>query len=128
MIQNHRRNPRALPALAFLLAAAGFMGTSKAQDSPKSPTQESSASAVAAKDKWQEGEACVKLQAPDCPSEYRGACRTGRADGCTHDACTAAKNQARANLRAFLQSKGVEAKCSKYIQSTAPCKNGPGCK
>ncbi|MCP3136605.1 hypothetical protein [Pyxidicoccus xibeiensis] len=77
---------------------------------------------AAAGDKWQEGTACVANNAPDCPSQYRGVCRTGRAAGCSHDSCTAAKNTARTNLRA-----AVPQECHKYIQSTAPCLNGPGC-
>ncbi|QSQ19146.1 hypothetical protein JY651_27780 [Pyxidicoccus parkwayensis] len=85
------------------------------------PDDKSQAEAMV-KDKWQEGTACVANTAPDCPSEYRGACRTGRADGCSHQACTDAKGNARANLRAV-----VPETCYKYIQSTDRCLNGPGC-
>jgi hypothetical protein len=86
------------------------------------PADTAQAEAMAKKDKWQEGDACVANNAPDCPAQYRGVCRTGRADGCSHEACTEAKNNARANLRAV-----VPQECHKYIQSTAPCRNGPGC-
>lgn len=51
-----------------------------------------------------------------CPSEDRGRSATGRADGCEHDDCTAAKNAARATLRGQ-----VDKECHKYITSTSPC-------
>lgn len=80
---------------------------------------------VAARDgEWQEGTACVSSSAPidKCPAQYKNTCRTGRANGCSHDSCTAAKNQARANLRAV-----TPAGCHAYITSTAPCRKGPNC-
>lgn len=129
MIENRWRWLYQGAFVAFVVAVVllGFAVRVSAQDNSKSSTKEGQA-AAAAKDKWQEGEACVKNQAPDCPSQYRGVCRTGRADGCSHDSCTAAKNQARATLRTYLEGQGVLDKCAKYIQSTAPCKNGPGCR
>ena len=119
---------RALLATGLVALAVGVSGCpskptasgSKAAEAP--PADRTQAEAMAKDDKWQEGEACVANNAPDCPAQHRGVCRTGRADGCSHDSCTAAKNQARTNLRAV-----VPQECYKYIQSTAPCLNGPGC-
>jgi hypothetical protein len=68
------------------------------------------------KDGKQTGEACVKSDAPSCPAVDRGKCASATAKGCVHDACTSAKNQAKANLRAL-----VPQECHKYIQANAPC-------
>lgn len=112
-------------ALLMLSAGYGFAGgqeQSNQQPTQASSSQENSSATAAANDKWQEGTACVKNNAPDCPSQYRGVCRSARANGCSHDSCTTAKNQARANLRA-----AVPQACHKYIESTAPCLKGPKC-
>jgi hypothetical protein len=113
---------RTLLAAGLVALAVGASGCPSEPSASGSKAEGAPAEALAKKDKWQEGEACVANNAPDCPSEYRGVCRTGRADGCSHDNCTEAKNQARTNLRAV-----VPQECYKYIQSTAPCLNGPGC-
>lgn len=123
----HRYHPAALALLAVLLGSTGYAQTeSPSAGGTKAAPQEAKPSATPAVqggDKWQEGTACVSNNAPKCPAQFRGACRTGRADGCSHDSCTAAKEAARASLRNV-----VPEECYPYIQSTAPCKNGPGCK
>ena len=71
--------------------------------------------------KWQEGTASIgnNNKQKDCPV---GASATARAPGCDHTrSCTAAKNQARANLRAQYTQ------CGAYITSTDRCLSGPGC-
>ena len=51
---------------------------------------------------------------------YVGKAATGRYNGCNHNDCTKAKNNARNNLR---NSRGLkDADCDQYITSTAPCK------
>jgi hypothetical protein len=140
--------PLALIALALGLGAcataadsgpatAADAGSAAAAEAASAPVEtgavETGAGAAAApaagaelfrEGEWQEGTACVSSSAPvdKCPAQYKGLCRTGRANGCTHDACTAAKNQARANVRA-----ATPAGCHAYIQSTAPCRKGPNC-
>jgi hypothetical protein len=126
MIRIHRRHVVVLVFLALMLGTASYGGTGKAADNEaKSSAQEAKPpdSTVAVKDKWQQGTACVAQNAPDCPAANRGECRTGRADGCSHDDCTAAKGNAQANLRNV-----VPKSCHKYIQSTKLCENGPGCR
>ncbi|MCY1015884.1 hypothetical protein [Pyxidicoccus sp. MSG2] len=119
---------RTLLAAGLVALAVGVSGcpsessTSGNKAAEGSAADKTQAEALAKKDKWQEGEACVAHNAPDCPSDYRGECRSARANGCSHDNCTEAKNQARANLRAV-----VPQECHKYIQSTDRCINGPGC-
>ena len=67
---------------------------------------------------YQVGTASVKSNAPPpCPSGDRGKSRTGRSNGCTHDHCTEAKNQARENLRNV-----VHPACYPHISSTSPCR------
>jgi len=119
MTKNHRGRLGGLLAAACVLGAASLVWTAYAKNS----SQEPSPSPLLNKNEWQEGEACVKQNAPDCPSQYRGECRTARASGCDHKSCTAAKNQARADLRA-----AVPQECHKYIESTGRCKNGLGCR
>lgn len=64
------------------------------------------------------GTAIVSSQATgDCPSSYRGVTDTGQAPGTDHNACTQAKNVAKANLRGK-----VPQACAKYITATPPCK------
>lgn len=122
MIRIHRHHMAT--AALLVLASVSYGWAAKGQANSAGNSQEANSSAqAAAGDKWQEGEACVKNNAPNCPAQYRGACRTGRADGCSHDACTTAKNTARANLRA-----AVPEACYPYITSTSRCKNGPGCR
>ena len=73
------------------------------------------------KEKWQEGTASIGTNSnQNCPT---GTSETHRMNGgCTHAVCTAAKNQAAANLRNKYQV------CSKYIGHTGRCRNGPGCR
>ena len=73
---------------------------------------------------FQIGRAVVGTEAknsPDC-KQFIGKAATGRANGCHHDDCTEAKNNARANLR---NSRGLRDekyhKCHQYIKSTKPC-------
>lgn len=75
-----------------------------------------------AKDKWQEGTATIgnNNDQKNCPV---GASATTRASGCSHQACTDAKQQAASNLRAQFP-----AECGKYIRTTDRCLNGPGCR
>jgi hypothetical protein len=113
---------RTLLAAGLVALAVGVSGCPSEPSASGGKVEGSPAEVLAKQDKWQEGEACVANNAPDCPSVHRGVCRSARAPGCTHEACTEAKNQARANLRA-----AVPQECYKYIQSTAPCSNGPGC-
>jgi hypothetical protein len=112
--------------LAFLIGAALSSGNamqSGGQQAGSEQSNQQEAKPPSAKaEKWQQGRACVKNDAPNCPAQYRGVCRTARAAGCSHESCTAAKNQARANLR-----NAVPQECYPYIQSTAPCQSGPGC-
>ena len=69
--------------------------------------------------KCQEGTATVSRSGKDCPSSYTGTSQTAQATGnSVHDTCTAAKNEARDQLRA-----AVPAGCHKYITSNSPCKN-----
>ena len=63
---------------------------------------------------YQIGTASVLGDAP-CPNA--GMRRTAISNGCTHDHCNAAKNQARKNLR-----DAVHDSCHHYISSTRPCK------
>lgn len=59
----------------------------------------------------------VALNAPDPCVPYRGKTASGIAPGCTHDDCTAAKQNARTNLLA-----GIPAACGAYIQCNNPCR------
>ena len=123
MTKNHRGRLGGLLSATCVLGAASLVWTAYAKNS----SQEPSPSPLLNKNEWQEGEACVKSNQPEkseCPKEYRGVCRTARAPGCDHTkSCTAAKNQARADLRAV-----VPEACHKYIESTGRCKSGPGCR
>jgi hypothetical protein len=56
-----------------------------------------------------------------CPRGNVGKSATGQANGCSHADCTAAKNTAKANLRAKVPSE-----CHKYIEANSPCKK-EGC-
>jgi len=72
-------------------------------------------------DKWQEGTATIgnnNIQ-KKCPV---GTAATARSAGCKHDHCSAAKNQAKANLRGQ-----VPTECHKYIHATDTCKPSPDC-
>lgn len=125
MIRFHKHSMEAVALLVLVPALVSCCWAAKGQTGGTGNNQEANpqAQAAGAGNKWQEGTACVKNNAPKCPSQFRGVCRTGRADGCSHDACTSAKNTARANLRA-----AVPEACYPYIESTSPCKNGPGCR
>ncbi len=128
-----KATPAILGSIAFLLLP--LWGCSS-QQPPRTAGQGASAPAVAeppllpaaqpqelgAKKGSETGTACVKSDAPDCPADDRGKCSSHTTSGCGHDVCTAAKNQARADLR-----KLVPAACHKYIQSTQTC-TASGCK
>jgi hypothetical protein len=62
------------------------------------------------------GRATVTGQGAQCPAQYVGRTATGFVNGMTHNNCTAAKNIARATLRAR-----VPQGCAAYITSTARC-------
>lgn len=124
--------PLALIALTFGLGACATTGPVPSTDAtPAAEAAEAELAPLSSEEftaqregEWQEGTACVSSSAPTdkCAAQYKGLCRTGRANGCSHDSCTAAKNQARANVRA-----ATPAGCHAYIQSTAPCRKGPNC-
>ena len=59
----------------------------------------------------------VALNAPAPCVEFRGKEASGVFPGCTHDDCTAAKQNARANLLT-----GIPAQCGAYIQCNDPCR------
>ena len=62
------------------------------------------------------GRASVTGQGAQCPAQYVGRTASGFVNGMTHANCTAAKNIARANLRAQ-----VPQGCGAYITSGARC-------
>jgi hypothetical protein len=77
---------------------------------------------AAAKDYTQVGTATVSSvnSKDDTCKPVSGTSATGMATAKNvHEACTAAKNNARATLRGM-----IPAACAKYISSTKPCKNG----
>jgi hypothetical protein len=74
------------------------------------------ASMAAARD-YSLGYCRVKLDAPAPCVAYRGKQASGVAPGCEHDNCTAAKQNARANLLT-----GIPAACGAYIQCNDPCR------
>ena len=71
-------------------------------------------------DKWQEGKATIgnNNKQKECPV---GSSSTARAPGCTHPDCTAAKQQAKANLRAQFPT------CGAYIHDVGTCLSSPDC-
>jgi hypothetical protein len=75
----------------------------------------------AGKGKWQQGTASIgpNKEQKTCPV---GSSSTARAQGCTHDDCTTAKQQAAANLR------GQYPDCGKYIRPVGTCLKGPECR
>ena len=122
-VQNQTTNSTDSPEVGFAASPLDFEAQlSLLNPAIFDPSQNFSSSAKK-KEKWQGGTACVSGNAPNCPKQYRGVCRSARYPGCTHDDCTAAKNQARANLRQV-----VPQACHKYIDSSGSCVKGPGCK
>ena len=83
--------------------------------------------------KWQEGTAKVGQGGNSdakCPNDYVGYAITVREDGCEHDDCTTAKDNARDELIASLKNddNGEGKGCIKYVTAGARCKKAPGCK
>lgn len=63
------------------------------------------------------GSCSVRMNAPAPCVDVRGKTATGVAPGCSHDNCTTAKANARANLLT-----GIPNACGAYIDCGAPCR------